>query len=90
MVKKTTTADTMASDSCPQKEIHAMRLRRGHASILFAGRCACLFPSRDACLPSIRGHPTTKTTKSCAYVPDAVCLLANCPLHCSSGRRYDL
>ena len=30
MVKKTTTADTMARDSCPQKDIHAMRLRHTH------------------------------------------------------------
>jgi hypothetical protein len=27
MVKKTTTADTMASESCPQKEIQARRLQ---------------------------------------------------------------
>ena len=47
MVKKTTTADTMASDSCPQKEIHAMRLCRGHVSVTPSLTHACLLAARD-------------------------------------------
>ena len=77
-VNATTIADTMARDSCDQKEIHAMRLHEN----INPFSLTCNFSTK---VNSIVMTLTAQRHALLVNSPDPICLVSDIPLHSTRG-----